>query len=400
MSLVAVIVNVVAAQVHVDGSKKFLLKQNGTDKTVVIEGQGKFPLNNVSISSEIASSDELNLSLSTESGEHLTGLTIPASAITTTALEWTIMNDEIEVFLEVAVIKEAPKDIIDQYLAAISVSQRPWYFKAEDVYAVAKTAIENMKLTDIAVLKRSIEAVDAATEAILKKFTSITVEDGFSITKAIDDFITSHAPTLDTRVSDTGDKLVVSLKNLKLAVQNGASQLTITATSNATAAVDATKTAATAAIDATKTAVDSAFKMAHEKYPEATDKVLSLAKQTYEKTDEYKKILTAMAGLYYEGVKAKSLSTVEAAKEKLEAAKSATADVVKSTYDAAAAKTADYTATAKTVIASQVETAQPYLIQALHVSKPYINKAAAISEPYITKAMPVVTPYVDSAKKV
>lgn len=210
----------------------------------------------------------------------------------------------------------------------------------------------------------AIGAIDKSTEAVVKNFTSVSIEEGFSVIKVIDEVLASNLPAADAAVDATHAKFVNALKSLK-----DATKLRIEGIYSKLSVAEAKKYATTV--------FESAYNMAKEKAPRATETVETYAQKavdvttsTYSATEKY------VAGTY------------ESVNAKVNEAKLATYDAANMRYSQA-----------KDVTAEVVASAQPYVTHALDVSKPYVLKAVEISSPFIATATPYMSPYVEHVKK-
>ena len=87
------------------------------------------------------------------------------------------------------------------------------------MYVLTKKAIADLRIGELSMVQVAIGAIDKSTEAILKNFSTLTVEEGFSVIKVIDEFLSVKGPIYDAAVDSTHIKLLDSLKSLKSATK-------------------------------------------------------------------------------------------------------------------------------------------------------------------------------------
>ncbi len=80
---------------------------------------------------------------------------------------------------------------IDKTLEWATASQKPWFLKSEELYLVAKKAIEDLKLNDFTAVQQSISVIDKSTATLLRSSdsvlkTSFSSEEGFSLINTVD----------------------------------------------------------------------------------------------------------------------------------------------------------------------------------------------------------------------
>lgn len=276
---------------------------------------------------------------------------------------------------------------VDTYIDQVLVpTPTPWFLKSEDLYLLAKKALSDMKLGDYSVVKKAITIVDKSTEMLVGKFTSYTIEEGFSVLKVIDETLATYCPKADEAIDTTHSRFLEALTGLKAATKTqieaiysklGVEEAKTYAVTMATGAYEIAKGKAPAAVEtvekllvkageakvATTEFVTSTYNAANDKFVATKDATTVFATNTYNAANE-KLVATKDA-------------TIEFANAKVEQVKGVGADVIKS--------------------------AEPYGKVALDVSKPYVMKAVDISTPVVTplvvSAAPYVTPYVEYAKK-
>jgi len=291
---------------------------------------------------------------------------------------------------------------------ALAPTPTPWYLKSEDLYLLAKKAISDMNLGDYTVIKKAITIVDKSTEMLVGKFTTYTVEEGFSVLKVIDEALATYCPKADVAVDATHSKFLDALKGLKAATK---AQIEVIYSK---LSVNEAKAYAISMANGT-------YALAKDKVPaavETVEKLLAKAEEVKNTTTDYVKNTYTAAGEQISATKEATTvflkNSYDTANEKFVNTKEATADFVKNTYATANEKliaTKDATvgfATAKVEQAKEVgsdvfRSAEPYGKAALDASKPYVMKAMDISTPVVApivdNAAPYVTPYVEYAKK-
>lgn len=291
---------------------------------------------------------------------------------------------------------------------ALDPTPTPWYLKSEDLYLLAKKALADMNLGDYTVVKKAITIIDKSTEMLVGKFTSYTVEEGFSVLKVIDETLTTYCPKADEAIDATHVKFFEALKNLKEATKAQIDKI------YTNLSVEEAKAYAVSMAEGT-------YALAKEKAPAAVDtveKLLAKADEAKNTTADYVKNTYVTAGEKICATKEATTvfvkNTYDAANEKLAATTEATTDFVKNTYNVANEKflaskdaTVEFTNAkveqVKGVSADVLKSAEPYGKAALDASKPYVMKAVDISAPIVTpivdNAAPYVTPYVEYAKR-
>jgi hypothetical protein len=85
---------------------------------------------------------------------------------------------------------------IDKTLDVLAATPKPWFLKSEELYLVAKKALEDLKLNDFAAVQHSISLIDKSTASIMKSSdamlkTNFSTEEGFSLINTIDSVLTS-----------------------------------------------------------------------------------------------------------------------------------------------------------------------------------------------------------------
>jgi len=276
---------------------------------------------------------------------------------------------------------------VDTYIDQVLVpTPTPWFLKSEDLYLLAKKALSDMKLGDYSVVKKAITIVDKSTEMLVGKFTSYTIEEGFSVLKVIDETLATYCPKADEAIDTTHSRFLEALTGLKAATKTqieaiysklGVEEAKTYAVTMATGAYEIAKGKAPAAVET----VEKLLVKAGEAKVATTEFVTNTYNAANDKFVATKEATTVFA-----------TNTYNAANEKLVATKDATIEFANAKVEQV-----------KGVGADVINSAEPYRKVALDVSKPYVMKAVDISTPVVTplvvSAAPYVTPYVEYAKK-
>lgn len=287
---------------------------------------------------------------------------------------------------------------VDTYIDQVLVpTPTPWFLKSEDLYLLAKKALSDMKLGDYSVVKKAITIVDKSTEMLVGKFTSYTIEEGFSVLKVIDETLATYCPKADEAIDTTHSRFLEALTGLKAATKTqieaiysklGVEEAKTYAVTMATGAYEIAKGKAPAAVET----VEKLLIKAGEAKVATTEFFTSTYNAANDKFVATKEATTVFA-----------TNTYNAANEKLVATKDATIEFAVATKDATIEFANAKVEQVKGVGAHVINSAEPYGKVALDVSKPYVMKAVDISTPVVTplvvSAAPYVTPYVEYAKK-
>lgn len=252
----------------------------------------------------------------------------------------------IEVMFSVELAERFQAEIMfETGLDYIANAEKPWYFKGEDLYLTAKKAVESIKETtptvDVTATKAA-EIVDKATESVIKRFTSMTIEENFSAIKILDDALTHGLKYTDDTVDSSRAALVKSISSLKEAIMIHTERL----------------------IRSGKSAIEQLI-----------DRFDSIKQMATNKINTVKADVSTKAAEYY-STAAEHVSTVQS---DLGVRANAVIDTVK-------AKAID---------------ADPLVKKAITVSHPYVQQAFVVTQPLIAQAIdaagPYVTPYLEKA---
>jgi hypothetical protein len=238
-------------------------------------------------------------------------------------------------------------DMVEASLEFVATSEKPWYLKGQDLYSVAKKIYTDVydQVTDKVgeehtksveeALTKATSLVDRATESVLKRCTSMTMEDNFSVLEKVDELLALSMVHTDALVDNSREKFVVSVRALKSALMGQTERLVEASTSSLSGLLQRWNT----------------LKLT------ATDRLATIQAD-----------VTTGAKTYLDNAK----QTV-------------------------AAKTSEVITTAEPMVKSAIARSHPYVQQAYVAGQPYAVQAMEVSQPYVSQAQPIVAPYLAKA---
>ena len=219
-------------------------------------------------------------------------------------------------------------------------------------------------------MQKAADLVNKSAEVLARNFTTITVEEGFSVIKIIDEALIASLPKADAAIDATHLKFLDALKSLKMTTKKKVEFVY----SHVPQSVEEAKACSGSMLCET-------YKLAEEKAPalvKTIETLITNASEVIEVTKHKAADSYLAAEKYAQG-------TYDAANEQIAFGKQATLDAATSKYAQAKVVTVEIGARA-------MEVSKPYVLRAVEISTPIIT-------PLVVKATPYVSPYVEYAKK-
>lgn len=310
----------------------------------VIEGTGKIETR-VEMDCEMADDNSIELSIFGADKVQLAGpMKVDLSGVGAAPMEKRIKlgagKKAISLTLSTMVASRMSYDaFLEKGLDYVKTAEKPWYFKGQDLYSVAKAVAGSVgtkvppKVGDVMV--KATHVLDQATLSVLKRFTSMSIEDNFSVLEKLDELLALTAVKGDELVDDSRDQLVVSVRALKEAVMAQTERLVNASTNN-------------------------------------MSKML-------QKWQVLKLTATERLNTVQDDVRTQASTLLKDTRSKL----STEADRI--------------IAQAEPVMKRAIAATHPYVQSVYGASQPYINDAMTVSEPFVQQAQPLVAPYLAKA---
>lgn len=327
------------------------------------EGSGDVELNEETI--ELADGDVIEVSVLDSNDALIHRVDVPLANLQGQS-DWSILQQEdFEIRIQFLVTTRVPKDAIENALEILA-GPRAWYLKAEDLYALLKTAVSALNLPTGNIAENASRLVDVATEAVVNRFTPLTTTEEIHVLQTVDHILATQCTVFDQVVDSSRFKLVQSLRRLRAGLEASVERNTAYAQQLAETAVAASRDISNKATETVNTSVETA-----------------------------KVAVTASV----ENAKATVAARVEDAK----ATTTASIDQAKTRVNALSEESKKWATdflSARIIQAKDVlSKAQPFVVQAVDASQPYAVKAAAVAEPYVNLARPYVEPVIAGALK-
>jgi hypothetical protein len=264
------------------------------------------------------------------------------------------------------VTAQVPRDAIENAFEILA-GPRAWYLKAEDLYALLKTAVSALNLPTGNIAENASRLVDVATEAIVKRFAPLTTTEEIHVLQTLDNILATQCTVFDQVVDSSRFKLVQSLRRLRAGLDASIQRNRAYALQLAETAVATSRELSSKATETVNTSVETA-KVAVSASVES------------------------------------ARSTVAARVEEAKITTSASIDNAKNTVNTLSEESKKWATdflSARIIQAKDVlSKAQPFVVQAVDASQPYAARAAAVAEPYVNIARPYVEPVISGALKV
>lgn len=282
--------------------------------------------------------------------------------------DWCILQVEnFEVRIQFLLSDPLPVDFLDTAFDVI-VGPRAWYFKAEDLYALIKTITQQLKLPDQLgvtsedIITRVSKLVDLATEAVIRRFTSLSAEEEVHVLQTIDELLINQCIVFDSVIDSSRSKLAESLRKLKVSLEASLKEHKQYVEVTVGRSVEAAKDLSTKAVENASTSVEKIAINAKSSFEEAKGQVENYKTQVQQRVDTVKGSLSSRVAILSDESKAWATEFLN-----------------------------------KRVVQGKeaLTTAQPYVIEAVGATQPYASRVATAAKPYVDMAMP----YVEEAKK-
>jgi len=282
-------------------------------------------------------------------------------------LSFELSNEEqLTVTIQLSVLDRIPENWFEKGLGLLGDEPRPWYLKAEDVYAFLKYIVQNIQLpSSVPTYDELCSKIDFFARQIAKKYLSITVDDGFSIMSWIDSTLETLFRQLDESLDSFRFRLVLSLQKLRKEVT-----LLIAAT----------------------------VSKLQEKNNDVRQHVQTMMDRNVWISDAVSNLLTTLRTTTESATQWVTHEKEDVAQALALIQETSTATLAQAQATLLGVPTAVYHRVSDEV-SHRIDGAQSSLLQIPVTAHPYVVNAVGVTQPYVSSVLTTATPYVESLVK-
>ena len=262
--------------------------------------------------------------------------------------------------VKVKLMERAPSDWFSIGITALN--HLPWYFKAEDLYALTKHILKEYNISTSRPVTELCSLIDNASVVLATNVLSVRVEEGFSVIHELDDLLEKVFAASDQKVDSGLVQLARSLQRLRRTVTRRVESLSEGTRQQMTALQGRVAEAGDRAQGRCRSTVHTAYFWAVERTEQTSQWVRS----------EREGLVSALNGLTVRGQAVVSDTTARLAQAPREVAERVRGDV-HSRIAEVTQRVQELPQKVHPYVVGVVEASQPYLASAMHTAGPYVQ---------------------------